>query len=318
MRWSPVNVASITRDEDRLGQACLWLSLSAVALGLWFATRAFADTSYVSGPQQLEHVEAELIAQTTAVRPGETFTAGLRLKMDEHWHTYWINPGDSGMTTALSWDAPDGVEVGPILWPAPQYFVVGGLASFAYEGQIVLPVRVSVPEGFGEDELTLNATADWLVCDDICLPGSADLSLTLPVVDNEPDVDTHWAELFAQAAQRTPIRLDDEAARAYYLVDQIVLEVKPAAGDTDDATPRTYGKDVRFFAYEGSGLALTAPQVVTVDAQTGWTRITLTVSPTHREPIDRLRGVVVFNDTQSAGEPSAFEVELPVTVSQTP
>ena len=69
---------------------------------------------------QSEHVETELVSEVAAIAPGEPFTVGLRMRMDDHWHTYWINPGDSGLATSIEWTLPEGFSAGPIRYPAPE------------------------------------------------------------------------------------------------------------------------------------------------------------------------------------------------------
>ena len=64
------------------------------------------------------------------------------------WHTYWKNPGDSGLATSLSWTLPAGFAAGEIVWPTPQQLPVGPLMNFGYEGTLLLPVPVTVPADF--------------------------------------------------------------------------------------------------------------------------------------------------------------------------
>jgi len=41
--------------------------------------------------------EARLIADVQSIQPGVPFRAGVLITMRDNWHTYWLNPGDSGM-----------------------------------------------------------------------------------------------------------------------------------------------------------------------------------------------------------------------------
>ena len=83
-------------------------------------------------PVPAEHVAVELIAERTALVPGGTAWLGLRLRHDPHWHTYWINPGDSGLETRLKWTLPPGFQAGAIAWPAPRRLAAGELTNFGY------------------------------------------------------------------------------------------------------------------------------------------------------------------------------------------
>ena len=91
----------------------------------------------IAAPVKTAHVEAELVAATTALVPGEPVTVALRLSMEKGWHTYWQNPGDSGLPTTLAWKLPSGIEAGPIEWPAPRELPVGPLVNYGYEGEVL-------------------------------------------------------------------------------------------------------------------------------------------------------------------------------------
>src|SRR5512133_1471814 len=83
-------------------------------------------------PVRTEHVEAELVAERTAITPGVPLTVALRLKLAAGWHTYWQNPGASGLPTALAWELPEGVSAGEIRWPAPHPMHAGPLVNYGY------------------------------------------------------------------------------------------------------------------------------------------------------------------------------------------
>src|SRR5947209_2546423 len=80
------------------------------------------------------HVEAAFLSETQSIQPGKPFTVALELKMKDGWHTYWRNPGDSGMATAIRWALPEGFSAGPIQWPYPSRIEGQSLASFGYRG----------------------------------------------------------------------------------------------------------------------------------------------------------------------------------------
>ena len=149
-----------------------------------------------------DHVTAELVAERSAVQPGGSLQIGLRLQHIPQWHTYWRNPGDSGLPTRIEWQLPAGATVGEIEWPAPKRLPIGPLVNYGYEGELLLPLRFSAPaDARPGSDLRLRARADWLVCHDVCIPESADLELLLPVVAAEvtPGA-TAWTAQFEQAA----------------------------------------------------------------------------------------------------------------------
>lgn len=245
-----------------------------------------------SGAVRDGRVEAELISKDGELIPGQTATVGLRLKMDEGWHTYWKNPGDSGMATAISWDLPDGYAAEEIDWPAPDYFEVSGLASFAYEGEVVLPVRISVPASATGDEVMLRATADWLVCKEACEPGTAELSLTLPVGSDTGGVDVpaKTIKLFASAGERQPELVRPEAQNAIATRGLYVLNVADSRfaeiNDSGDAS-------ARFFPDRADVLAMSQEQTFTPTDDAGIS-VELAPNPRGDQP-DRLTGVLAYH-----------------------
>jgi len=146
-------------------------------------------------------VEASLLADTTAIVPGEPFQAGLLLKMAPGWHTYWEYSGDAGLPTTIDWKLPPGFVAGPIQWPAPEAKLEpGNIQTYAYSGRVLLITTITPPTDISGN-VTLSARADWLVCEDICIPGGAEVSLALPV--EKSAVPAH-AALFEEFRSRLP------------------------------------------------------------------------------------------------------------------
>src|SRR5436309_1528664 len=130
----------------------------------------------IGAPVQTGHVEAELVADHTSLTSGKTISVGLRLKMQRGWHTYWQNPGDSGLPTTIDWKLPAGVTAGPLQWPSPQTIPVGPLVNYGYEDEVLLLTDLALAPGFSSGKtVTLLARADWLVCKETCIPEGADL-----------------------------------------------------------------------------------------------------------------------------------------------
>ncbi len=128
------------------------------------------------------HLTASLIAEPTAITAGKSFWVGLHLKMEAGWHVYWKNPGDAGLPVSLDWQLPKGFAAGNLNWPYPMRIMVPPLMNFGYENEVLLPVEIRSPSTLPVGgKIDLKAKAKWIVCKDICLPGNADLTLTLPI-----------------------------------------------------------------------------------------------------------------------------------------
>jgi len=127
-------------------------------------------------------VTPSLVADATAIVPGKTIEIGILLEIEKGWHTYWLNPGDAGIPFAIEWTLPEGFEAGAIQWPLPQRLIEpGDLEAFAYKDKVLLIVPIKVPAEVSATSVDIRGKASWLVCEEICVPGNADVSLTLPV-----------------------------------------------------------------------------------------------------------------------------------------
>lgn len=157
-------------------------------------------------PVDGEHVDAQLIAETTTAVPGEILWTALRLDHIQNWHTYWINPGDAGKPTEITWQLPAGVTAGAIVWPTPERFELPAeLVDFGYTGEVFLLVPLSVPADFSAASLTVSADVVWLECEEICIPSGAKLNLTVPVdAQSLAVLDSSWEYGFAQTRASQP------------------------------------------------------------------------------------------------------------------
>src|SRR5215471_10707296 len=104
---------------------------------------------------QTDNVRAELLADVAAVKPGEPFWVALRQTIRPKWHTYWKNPGESGLPTEIKWSLPAGVTADPIVWPTPHLFNVGGVINYGYQDEAVLLVLVTPPADLADSSLKL-------------------------------------------------------------------------------------------------------------------------------------------------------------------
>src|SRR4030095_8718143 len=69
-------------------------------------------------------VRVELLSEVASIAPGETFWLALRQEIAPGWHTYWMNPGDSGEPPRIEWALPSGVTASDFVWPPPERIAV--------------------------------------------------------------------------------------------------------------------------------------------------------------------------------------------------
>lgn len=127
------------------------------------------------------HATAEWISGSDVLEAGKPLLTGIRLKIDEGWHTYWTNPGEAGSKLKVVWSLPPGWTASDISHPYPKGFLTGELPGYGYEGEVIFPVTLNAPESIN-GPLEMTATISWLTCnDDACVPGKVDTTLSLAV-----------------------------------------------------------------------------------------------------------------------------------------
>jgi thiol:disulfide interchange protein DsbD len=272
-------------------RSCGFLSaVAALALG---APSAGAQTP------PARHVKVSLLADVEAVRPGQPLTLGILLEMESGWHTYWRNPGDSGLPTRVRWDLPQGFAAGELQWPYPGRFKTGPLVSYGYEHEVLLPVEVRVPPSIGTPEVRVAARVDWLECQEACLPGRADVLLALPVrATSGPG--PHAAR-FAETRRRLPARDPGWRISASAAPRGLSLVVRSPRG--------AVLRDAYFYSITPRVLDYAKPQPLAREGAAH--RMELARDPNGAPP-ERLAGVLVAGTT---GGTVALEVDVPIPVS---
>jgi thiol:disulfide interchange protein DsbD len=160
----------------------------------------------LDGPRRTERIEAELVPLSQWVTPGSTAIVAVRQDIQPGWHTYWRNPGDSGGPTSLTWTLPQGVVAEDIVWPLPERQPLGDLMNFGYSGQAYLPVPIRIPaEATPGSTLVLTTQALFFVCSDqMCVPETLTLSLTLPVRTGAAPLDPRHGRAIQAVVENTP------------------------------------------------------------------------------------------------------------------
>jgi len=211
-------------------------------------------------------VEVELVSAVTRITPGRSFTVALRMHHDPHWHSYWISPG-TGYATSLAWTLPEGFRAGEIQWPTPTIVrdTAGVITGNGYFGDVCLLVEITSPAGLAAGSVVrLQAAADWLMCKDVCMPGTARLELNLPVgPPGAADPDPRQAELFASARARMPQVDDNWEVTATHTDSTAILRLRQKSGRPHQPT------GLHFFASNGITDYARAPGVRSENG--GWT-----------------------------------------------
>ena len=163
------------------------------------------------GNNKSHHTKVSLLANVKHIQPGVAFTIGVLMKMEEGWHTYWKNPGETGLPTEIKWRLPEGFTAAEIRWPLPhKYNEDGDILTFGYETENLLVVEISPPSSLKSGaSIVLKANVNWLECEKLCVPGTAQVEIKLPVMSAEPERVN--ADIFEKYLQQVPKPLSTDA-----------------------------------------------------------------------------------------------------------
>jgi thiol:disulfide interchange protein len=233
-------------------------------------------------------VQASLVAADKSVQPGHSLTVALRLDEQPPWHTYWINAG-TGYPSKLQWDLPRGWTAGDIQWPTPVMIKNdrGDVTGNGYTGVVYLPVTLTPPANAKAGEaVTVKALAKWLMCADVCIPGQANLTLSLPITSQPPEPDTAVRAELAKMPMPAVAPADWKIA-ANRSGNQVLLRV---SGGAVMKSPHFFSEDA-FIQYDA------AQNVAAGSDSLG---LTLAVSDDADASTPNVRGVLAYTDSTGA------------------
>ena len=175
--------------RSRFRTICVLLLLLAGAC----ATAALAQSDS-HATVKAQHLTVSLLVPPAQIYPGQSFSAGLDFRLEDGWHVYWTNAGDSGEPPTINWKLPPGITASAIEFPPPQRLPLGPLMDFGYENEVVFPIPIQVASDFRPQArlAPLTAHVTWLVCREVCIPGKADLALSraaLAAPPSSPSID---------------------------------------------------------------------------------------------------------------------------------
>jgi thiol:disulfide interchange protein DsbD len=244
-----------------------------------------------------KYTEGRLISESASVAPGTTATVGLHVTLAEHWHTYWVNPGDSGAALSLVFKNSPGVKVKAVHMPVPERFLASTLISLAYSKEVVFPMEIEVSKDLAPGSaITIQADAEWLVCDEVCIPAIDTLRLDLPVTPIEEVRPSEHLGLMQKFLARIPV----VAAQFPHFKSNgeevsLTLEGWPAGREVVD-----------FFTFRGSGVTNEKPVV-----EEGTGKLFLKFKKGNVTQADKDRVGVLISRDKTAGTVEAVQFGRP-------
>jgi thiol:disulfide interchange protein len=283
----------------------MFLKRAILALQALLAASLLAGAAIAGPVVNSGHIESELVAQEAGIAPGGTVYVALRQKIIPGWHTYWRNPGDAGEATRIAWTLPVGWTAGDMVWPTPRTARLGPLLDYAYEGEVLIPVPITAPaDAQVGTTISLNAAVSYLVCEQVCVPEDAKLTLLLPVVAGAPTADPKWGAIVGEVLAKAP---KPAGLKAVFKLDGQILKLAVTGGPLKGADLA----GAYFFPYSPKVIEHAADQAI----ERGPDGLTLTLKPGYdfvgggTAPAE-LAGVLAtragaWEVTATAGEPPA-------------
>jgi DsbC/DsbD-like thiol-disulfide interchange protein/cytochrome c biogenesis protein CcdA len=280
------------------------LGLLLLACSLFLIHSASAQIAVVGdggpGPVKAQHLTAELVSLAPSIAPGGTLEVGLVITLEEKWHVYWINAGDSGEPPKITWTLPRGVTAGPMQFPIPSRLPLGPLMDFGYEDEVAFPVKLTAAKDLKPGPIHLDAKVNWLVCREVCIPGRAHLGLNL-TVDPKATAPAQPVGALGEALGLIPkplpsdMKLTITGGKNEFVMDLITGE-------------RT--SDAEFYPFDQEQIANAGDQ--DVEPLPNGVRLRVPRAPELTKLPEQLHGVLKLDDE------TAYDVTAPVVAGEVP
>jgi thiol:disulfide interchange protein DsbD len=214
-------------------------------------------TRQMSAPKTL----TELIPSVDAINPGGSFSIALHMKMPRGWHSYYLNPGESGQATSIKWRLPAGFTAGPIQWPVPKRVVINDVAGYVYEDEAWLITEIHAPKTLKVGQhVKISADVSWLLCREACFPQNSKLAIELgikafPQLDN-PGFLKAWKSVVP------PLR--NTQSKAILRAGKVILSISASGAPKNGieffpSDPTFFGADLSEAKASASSVELTVP-----------------------------------------------------------
>lgn len=176
---------------------------AAILCGICFGGAAQAASTGQSPWSSQTNSKVRLVSGTLDKQGEAARYAGVQLRMEDGWKTYWRNPGDSGVPPTFDWSGSKNVESIAVSYPVPHRFADANGTAIGYDDEVVFPVRITPKNP--EKPVQLALTLDYGLCKDLCIPVTVDLEADLP-----PDLGKGDARLIEQARAQVPVLASTE------------------------------------------------------------------------------------------------------------
>jgi thiol:disulfide interchange protein len=156
-----------------------WTGLSVIGLLSHHLVLA-ADAQAANSKFTFKHGQVSLVTDTDSIKANQDFKVGVHFTLEKGWHIYYKNPGDVGLPTEALLTLPGGLSAGELEYPAPKKIVLDDMTSLGYEDTALLVSQIKSSANLKlNSKSAISAKVSWALCNDECIPGSADLILQI-------------------------------------------------------------------------------------------------------------------------------------------
>lgn len=249
---------------------------------------------------QAPSVRVTLIPDVVTLRPGAAFHLAAHIEIPKGWHIGWINPGQSGLPTTLTWQLPAALQAVHTTWSYPELADSAGIVSHVYADEAVVVTTMRIDSITAPGTVKLAAELHWGICREICIPQDRQVPLSLPVISGPPEPSPGWARVEMLVRSRIPVMPSRISIKAERTPSGIRLGLQA------QGTGVLPHERVTFFPEAPRG----APgRVLSVHRSQG----VLTLMLPSVKPGERLIGVLVSDRSWGEpGSPLALGLDLPV------
>lgn len=251
-----------------------------------------------------QNAQFQIISSHIVAEPGDTVLAAFSFKIDEGWHIYWRNPGDSGLEPQFKTDTPSVIKMTDVMWQTPKLHVESDIGDYVYYKQVDLPFYIIIGnQAKPGDTILIKTETDYLICSDRCIPESASADIKLIIGTKKSEINENNIRLQA-ALSRVP--------KAYPI---------SLAAKNDDANIKiqlnefklneTSTGDILFYPYLNGYIKHSAPQSVIME--NGMYKLMVILDELRAVNPESLSGLLINkNGWDIPGNPKEIEVNINV------
>lgn len=278
----------------------LLLSLLGLSLPLALSFPSLGQEAQLPKP----NTHVQLVANSEGIQPGQTLKLGLHFQLPKGWHTYWLNPGDSGQALQVQWSSSPLLRIAPLEYPYPDWIQGKSLVSFGYHDQVTFLTQAFLPpESPAGRNLVIRAQVKWLVCEEICIPQQEELQLKLPIVNQPPLSNLQGAEIIAEAEKKIPKSLVGSTFKSNPHQKRIRLEIPLSKLPKDFSIQgaKFFPMEKGVLNYSGREKPQISDQVLSLEFPT---------APEFKSPLKKLPGVLVLGNQAFQLNPTRISGEI--------